>query len=91
MAFERLVRFQAKDHAHYGELLSETAKGYLIQPLVGSIPGGFHRSTEDPLTVPSLLCPIAETPLIVCVGLNYRQHAQEMKVSTIPSTYSFFP
>ncbi|KAF9890427.1 hypothetical protein FE257_005832 [Aspergillus nanangensis] len=85
MAFQRLVRFQAPEHARYGDLLSETAEGYLVQPLVGSIASGFQRSSEDGILVPSLLCPVAETPIIICVGLNYQQHAQEAKVAP------FFP
>lgn len=57
MAFQRLVRFKANDHAQYGDLLSETAAGYLVQPLVGSISGGFQRSPENPLITPMVRSP----------------------------------
>lgn len=26
-----------------------------------------------------ILCPLESTPLIICIGLNYRQHAAEGK------------
>jgi len=29
---------------------------------------------------PKLLCPLECTPIIYCIGLNYRSHAEEMKV-----------
>lgn len=33
------------------------------------------------LTHRQLLCPLETTPLILCIGLNYRQHANEAGVS----------
>ena len=43
---------------------------------------GAHSVTKKPATVAKLLAPIAPTN-ILCVGLNYRQHAAESK-ATIP-------
>ena len=43
---------------------------------------GEHSVTKKPATVAKLLAPIAPTN-ILCVGLNYRQHAAESK-ATIP-------
>jgi len=31
-------------------------------------------------TIPQLLCPLAQTPIIYCAGANYRQHAKEKNV-----------
>ncbi|KXH32827.1 fumarylacetoacetate hydrolase [Colletotrichum simmondsii] len=37
-----------------------------------------------------LLCPIEACPIIICVGLNYKQHAEEakLKVSTFPVIFT---
>lgn len=37
------------------------------------------------LTLIKLLRPIPQVPLVICIGLNYRQHAKEAKVAATAS------
>ncbi|KAL2829624.1 fumarylacetoacetate hydrolase family protein [Aspergillus pseudoustus] len=81
MAFKSLVRFAHDSCEHYGDLLeyNEGAGTFLVQKLDGS-PFGTLTVTGETLQVEQLLCPLEDTPTIICVGLNYREHATEAKL-----------
>lgn len=68
----KIIRFRDADgHIHYGEWVDDTA-ARLIQ---GNIMGA-HEVTDRIVSIEKLLAPIAP-PTILCIGLNYRQHAEE--------------
>jgi 2-keto-4-pentenoate hydratase/2-oxohepta-3-ene-1,7-dioic acid hydratase in catechol pathway len=50
------------------------------------------RETLDPLTT-RLAAPIPKPPKIVCIGLNYRDHAEESKMAipSVPTVFAKFP
>ena len=39
-----------------------------------------HSVTTSTDRTTQLLCPIEKTPLVLCIGLNYKTHAEEAKV-----------
>lgn len=89
-AFERLIRFEAEDGAVvYGNLEKETPtreiEGSTVEVLEGSVKSGFKK-TGDQRKVGKLLSPLETTNIILCVGLNYRQHAEECNVRFPTST-----
>jgi 2-keto-4-pentenoate hydratase/2-oxohepta-3-ene-1,7-dioic acid hydratase in catechol pathway len=68
----RLVRFlDASGKERHGQRLSET-EAIAIE---GSILGA-HRATGEKVRIEKLLAPI-EPRAILCIGLNYRKHAEE--------------
>ncbi|KAL3442485.1 fumarylacetoacetate hydrolase family protein [Aspergillus insuetus] len=84
--FKKLVRFEADGAAHYGELLEARDSEYLVQRLEGS-PFEELIATGNEYT---LLAPIERTPLIICIGLNYSEHAKEanLTVPTYPPVFT---
>ena len=83
-AFERLIRFQTSDgRTVYGDLEKETPtrkiEGSSVEILEGDVKKGFQK-TGTKATVSKLLSPLPTTNIILCVGLNYRQHAEECSV-----------
>ena len=83
-AFERLIRFQAEGgKTVYGNLEKETPtreiEGSSVEVLEGDVKSGFKK-TGTKATVSKLLSPLPTTNIILCVGLNYRQHAEESNV-----------
>jgi len=97
MAFERLIRFEnEKGHVVYGNLEKEIPtkeiEGSVVEVIDGNIENGFSKTSvkkvsyplsisSSQLTPKQLLCPIPSAHLIICIGINYRQHAQEASVS----------
>jgi 2-keto-4-pentenoate hydratase/2-oxohepta-3-ene-1,7-dioic acid hydratase in catechol pathway len=51
-----------------------------------------HSEQLDPQTT-SLAAPIPKPPKIVCIGLNYRDHAEETKMAipSVPTVFAKFP
>jgi len=93
MAFERLIRFEGEDgKIHYGNLTSEFPEeginGKKVQTLTGDLKSGFSSSGQE-ATVKKLLCPLEATPIIPCIGLNYRQHAAEANLPIAPYPVMF--
>lgn len=83
--FDRLIRFEAKDgKIIYGNLEQETPtreiEGKEVDVLEGDVKSGFKK-TGSKATVGKLLSPLEKTNIILCVGLNYRRHAEECNVS----------
>ncbi|KAF1918007.1 hypothetical protein BDU57DRAFT_571902 [Ampelomyces quisqualis] len=94
-AFDRLIRFQTTDgNIKYGNLEKEIAtreiEGSEVEVLEGDIKSGFNKSGRK-TKVGMLLSPIKreELNIILCVGLNYRRHAEECKLQ-IPENPAIF-
>ena len=70
----KIIRYlDSAGHVHFG---SEQADGSALR-IAGDIYGA-HRVTTERADVRKLLAPIVPTQ-ILCIGLNYRQHAEETK------------
>ncbi|MBO8127427.1 MAG: fumarylacetoacetate hydrolase family protein [Firmicutes bacterium] len=73
----RTVRFQIGEKVSYG-LLEERGGERVVTEVSGETPGEFAPTKMVlPLEEVKLLAPVMPSK-IVCVGLNYRDHAQEM-------------
>ncbi len=75
----KLVRFAADGRARYGVLDSGFVEGLWGSPFrrrSGARPRFHTHGTRYPLSEVRLLCP-CEPSKIVCLGLNYRKHAEE--------------
>ncbi|KAH7085235.1 hypothetical protein BKA63DRAFT_539167 [Paraphoma chrysanthemicola] len=83
MAFQQLVRFEHDGKISYGELLQTTSTGYNVKELSGS-PFTSLATTENTHSVSKLLCPLESTPIILCIGLNYKKHAEEANLTPPP-------
>jgi 2-keto-4-pentenoate hydratase/2-oxohepta-3-ene-1,7-dioic acid hydratase in catechol pathway len=69
----KIVRYRdPRGNIHYG---SREPDGRILR-IVGDVFGD-HRTTTERALVDKLLAPVAPTQLL-CIGLNYRKHAQEM-------------
>ncbi|KAH7403047.1 hypothetical protein BKA64DRAFT_694093 [Cadophora sp. MPI-SDFR-AT-0126] len=84
--FDYLVRF-VNEHGviKYGNLpyFKDDAVGSQAEVLTGDPIAGFFKTgrTEK---IHKLLCPLASTPIIQCIGINYHKHAHETNFS-VPS------
>lgn len=81
MSFERLIRFQADDgKTYYGNLTKEIPtreiEGSKVEILSGDVESGFKKTGTES-TVSKLLSPLPRTNIVMCVGLNYKHHAEE--------------
>jgi transcription initiation factor TFIIH subunit 2 len=86
-AFSHLIRFEADDgKTYYGDLTKETPtreiQGKEVEVLEGDVKSGFSKKGSK-AKVSKLLCPLPTTNIILCVGLNYRQHAEECNVGFV--------
>ncbi|KAH7073495.1 hypothetical protein BKA63DRAFT_534000 [Paraphoma chrysanthemicola] len=93
--FERLIRFQTADgKTVYGNLEKEVPtrdiEGSEVEVLEGDIKSGFKKSGSK-TKVGKLMSPLKreETNIVLCVGLNYRQHAIECDLQ-IPENPAIF-
>ncbi|PVI08634.1 hypothetical protein DM02DRAFT_549062 [Periconia macrospinosa] len=93
-SFDRLIRFEADDgKVYYGDLGDEVPtreiEGRKVQVLDGDVKSGFKKSGGE-VKVSKLLCPLPTTNIIMCVGLNYNQHAEEcnLSVPTFPTIFT---
>jgi 2-keto-4-pentenoate hydratase/2-oxohepta-3-ene-1,7-dioic acid hydratase in catechol pathway len=70
------------------DVVSIIAGGAVAQARVRSL-----REPKLPLASVKLLAPIPRPPKIICVGLNYRDHAVEsnMQIPTVPTIFCKFP
>ncbi|KAL5349985.1 hypothetical protein ACLOAV_005021 [Pseudogymnoascus australis] len=86
--FNYLVRFiSSKGQTRYGNLSSykptSEIVGSEVNVLSGSIEDGFTKTSEA-ATVKTLLSPIEKAHQIICIGINYRQHANEANLTVPP-------
>lgn len=73
----KIVRFVSNSHVHHGQYLDDRTAQLIEGDLFGK-----YCLTEQKLPIDKLLAPLAPTD-ILCIGLNYREHAAESQ-STIP-------
>ncbi|KAK7409632.1 hypothetical protein QQX98_008147 [Neonectria punicea] len=90
MGFQKLVRYEYDGSVHYGDLLESSDAGFKVAKLAGNLADGFSTTGAEPVRVMKLLCPLDRTPLVQCIGVNYRQHADEAKMPlpTYPVIFS---
>src|SRR4030088_3593653 len=79
----RIVRFQSGGKIFMGRQLDERTALSLEGDLLGS-----WRVTDQKLSIEKLLAPMVPTD-ILCIGLNYREHAAESG-SAIPQNPILF-
>ena len=79
----RIVRFQSKGQIHLGRQIDDTAALRIEGDLLGA-----WRVTDQKLAIEKLLAPLVPTD-ILCIGLNYREHAVESG-SSIPQNPMLF-
>ncbi|KAF2011973.1 hypothetical protein BU24DRAFT_485266 [Aaosphaeria arxii CBS 175.79] len=80
MNFEKLVRFEHGGVVSYGDLQAEEDGQYTVKPLDGTPFTTLKAKNVPPVRVEKLLCPLEGTPIIICVGLNYRKHATDANI-----------
>ncbi|OAL44305.1 fumarylacetoacetate hydrolase family protein [Pyrenochaeta sp. DS3sAY3a] len=80
--FTKLVRYEQGSQIYYGDLLDSSAGRYRVARLEKTPTGAFKQVGQEDV-VEKLLCPLEWTPIIQCVGLNYRKHATEANL-TVP-------
>jgi len=85
MAISNFVRFSdEKGAVVYGELPSPIPAGRLegkkVELLSGNPFTGLSK-TGTQVTIKKLLCPLESTPIVMCIGLNYAQHAKEAQLA----------
>ncbi|KAL4861560.1 hypothetical protein BDV12DRAFT_180038 [Aspergillus spectabilis] len=87
--FTKLVRYQQGEQIFYGDLLESSSGKFKIERLSESPSGGFTKTGNQDV-VETLLCPLESTPIVQCVGLNYRKHATEanLKVPKYPVIFT---
>jgi 2-keto-4-pentenoate hydratase/2-oxohepta-3-ene-1,7-dioic acid hydratase in catechol pathway len=73
----KIVRFLSGSQIHHGKLFDDQT----AQLIEGDIFSNYHV-TENKLPIDKLLCPLVPKD-ILCIGLNYRKHAEE-SASPIP-------
>lgn len=79
----QIVRFLSGGHVHAGRRIDDSAAFEIEGDLLGP-----HRVTERKLRIEKLLAPLVPTD-ILCIGLNYREHAAE-SASAIPENPMLF-
>ena len=102
----RFVTFRHRNHAHAGVLKGESVVSLAaagvqsVSQIVEGGPEALHRissvlETNAPgdtfsLDDVQLTAPIARPPKIICIGLNYRDHAIEskMEIPKVPTVFS---
>jgi 2-keto-4-pentenoate hydratase/2-oxohepta-3-ene-1,7-dioic acid hydratase in catechol pathway len=79
----RIVRFLSGGRVHLGQQLDDQIALAIDGDLLGE-----HRVTDRRLNIERLLAPIVPTD-ILCIGLNYREHARESN-SAVPENPMLF-
>jgi len=76
--------------AGYADLLAVIAGGEAARTIIES---GLDDLPRTPLAAVRLRAPIPRPPKIICVGLNYRDHAAETKAKlpSVPTIFTKFP
>jgi 2-keto-4-pentenoate hydratase/2-oxohepta-3-ene-1,7-dioic acid hydratase in catechol pathway len=79
----RIIRFLSEGHIHHGVPIGDTSARKIEGDILGE-----HEVTGTVLAVEKLLAPIVPAD-ILCIGLNYREHAAESN-SAIPTNPVLF-
>jgi 2-keto-4-pentenoate hydratase/2-oxohepta-3-ene-1,7-dioic acid hydratase in catechol pathway len=85
-------RVHCLHHAGFHRVIDVISGGAAAFASIRSYLSGAPASASAPLESVTLLAPIPKPPKIVCVGLNYRDHAAEAKleVPSVPTIFSKF-
>ncbi|GES58473.1 fumarylacetoacetate hydrolase family protein [Aspergillus terreus] len=88
MAVLRFIRFKDEQGTvHYGEPSQNDLAGNLVNASVRLLDGNPFDGLK-PLgieaKVSEVLSPLERTPLILCIGLNYKRHAEEANLQVTP-------
>ena len=85
-------RVQCLHHAGFNRLIDVIYGGAAARAAIRSYLPGAPASASTALDSVTLLAPIPRPPKIICVGLNYRDHAAEAKleVPSVPTIFSKF-
>lgn len=75
--------------AGFHDLLSVIRGGWSARAAIDSYLAGANPAASIPLESAVLMAPIPRPPKVICVGLNYRDHAEEAKME-IPATPTIF-
>ncbi|KAJ3494221.1 hypothetical protein NLG97_g4217 [Lecanicillium saksenae] len=83
--FERLVRFEADDGTTlYGDVTDASAVSNLVGTSVtvldGNLEDGFSKTSRT-ATIKKVLSPLPSVHYFICIGLNYKQHAEEASLA----------
>ncbi|KAF3398145.1 Fumarylacetoacetate hydrolase domain-containing protein 2 [Penicillium rolfsii] len=88
MKVSSFIRFEDdKGTVRYGEPAQSDLAGGLIGATVRVVEGapfGELRLTKAHAKVAKVLSPIESTPIILCIGLNYKKHAEEASLDIAP-------
>jgi 2-keto-4-pentenoate hydratase/2-oxohepta-3-ene-1,7-dioic acid hydratase in catechol pathway len=102
----RLVTFQHNNHTHAGVLLGDRVASLAqagfrsVLDIISGGPAALAQVKEEvssaptfPLAEVKLAAPMPRPPKIICIGLNYRDHAIESKleIPKIPVVFSKYP
>lgn len=79
--------------AGYNDVLSLIASWDTARPVVESFVKDAPREASADLASVTLMAPIPRPPKLICVGLNYRDHAIEsgMEIPAVPTIFNKFP
>lgn len=94
-SFIRFLDIDGKVHFGEADSTAELKPGTQVGILSGNPFSGFQSSNEKGTIqkvklfpridrsslIFQLLCPLESTPIIICIGLNYKKHAAEAGVS----------
>ena len=85
-------RVQCLQPAGFGGILDVIAGGAAALAAIRSFLAGAPAAAAIPLGSVTLFAPIPKPPKIICVGLNYRDHAAEakMEIPQVPTIFSKF-
>jgi 2-keto-4-pentenoate hydratase/2-oxohepta-3-ene-1,7-dioic acid hydratase in catechol pathway len=72
---KQYVRFEARGKTSYGLLRDQT-----ISVVEGNVLGAFNKTAHSYPLSEVVLLPPCQPATIVCVGLNYRKHAEELSL-----------
>ncbi|KAF4218736.1 hypothetical protein CNMCM8980_004501 [Aspergillus fumigatiaffinis] len=94
MSFTNLIRFEDKDgRVRYGDILEANLDhivGSEVQVLEGDPIGDFASELADTgIYDEQVLPPVETVPIILCIGLNYLEHAQEAGLQVPPNPVLF--
>src|SRR5271155_1384789 len=89
----RLVTFRHGDEAPQAGIVMDGSVGGLGRGMISAMTGGFGVGPVYDLDKGTLLAPIPRPPKLICVGLNYRDHAAEtkMEIPKVPTIFNKFP
>ncbi|OAA72330.1 Fumarylacetoacetase, protein [Cordyceps fumosorosea ARSEF 2679] len=83
--FHRLVRFEdGNGTTLYGDVTDPSVLSDLVGATVAVLDGdldtGFVKTTRKAI-INKVLCPLERVPYFVCIGLNYKKHAEEANLA----------